>query len=63
MLLFDSAFLIAGGSVLAIACLDHAAQTYGMPWLGAVIKLLLPIAAMLACVYFLQHNAILWWLR
>jgi hypothetical protein len=63
MLLFNSTVLIAGGGVVAIACLDHAAQTYGLPWLGAIVKLLLPLAALLTCVYFLQHNAILWWLR
>jgi hypothetical protein len=63
MMLFDGTLLMAGGSVIAIACLDKVAEQYGFRWLGAAVKILLPLAAMIAGSYFLETNEILRWLR
>ena len=62
-MLFEGALLVAGGSVIAVAWLDRAAESYGFRWLGAAVKILLPLAAMIAGSYFLETNDILGWLR
>lgn len=63
MLLFNGAMLLAGGGVVALACLDKTAESFGWYRLGSIVKILLPIAAFAAGVYFLESNAILRWLR
>lgn len=61
-MLFSSGILLAGGATLAIAGLDKLAEGYGFYWLGTTLKLLLPIAALVAGVYFLETNPMLHWL-
>ncbi len=63
MMLFNGTMLIAGGSVIALVCLEKTADSFGWYWLGSVAKLLIPIAAFAAGVYFIETNAILGWLR
>ena len=61
-MLFTPTIFIAGGAMLAIALLDKTAEAYGFPGLGLTLRILVPIAAMIAGVYFLETNAILRWL-
>ncbi|MFD2681493.1 hypothetical protein [Bacillus seohaeanensis] len=62
-MLFEPMFFIAGGTVLAAALLDKTLEGYGFHALGTVVKIVLPIAAFAAGVYFIETNAILGWLR
>lgn len=62
-MLFGADIIIAGGSVIAIAILDRLADDFGITWLGTAIKLAVPLAALLATVYFIETNPLLRWLR
>lgn len=62
-MLFGPGILIAGGSCIAIAVLDRIAEDCGVQWVSTVLKLAVPLAAMIASVYFLETNALLGWLR
>jgi hypothetical protein len=63
MMLFGSGILIAGGGLLAIALLDTAADQFGFHWLGNIVKIILPIIGFALAIYFLETNAIIWWLK
>lgn len=63
MMLFSGAMLLAGGGVVALACIDKTAESFGWYRIGSIVKILLPIAAFAAGVYFLETNALLEWLR
>lgn len=62
MLLFDSTMLIGGGAVVAVALLDKAAEEFGYHWLGTIAKIILPIAGLVACIYFIETMPILRWI-
>ncbi|MEH7122134.1 hypothetical protein V7127_02695 [Bacillus sp. JJ1773] len=62
-MLFEPIFFIAGGATIALACLDKTLESYGFHALGAVLKIALPIAGLIAGVYFLETNPIVWWLK
>jgi hypothetical protein len=61
--MFSSTVLIAGGTILATALLDKTCEDYGFQALGTVVKILLPIVAFAAGIYFIETNAIMGWLR
>lgn len=61
--MFSTGILLAGGSTIAIALLDKFAESCGIQWLSNILKILVPLTAMILSVYFLQHNAFLRWLR
>ncbi|MBT2722334.1 hypothetical protein [Bacillus sp. ISL-46] len=61
--MFGPGILIAGGSCIALALLDKVAEDCGIQWLGTTLKIIVPVAAMVLSVYFLQTNALLGWLR
>lgn len=61
-MLFTSTIFIGASSILAIALIDKTAEAYGFQAIGLTLKLLVPIAAMLAGVYFLETNALLHWI-
>jgi hypothetical protein len=61
--MFGPGILIAGGSCIALALLDKVAEDCGIQWLGTTLKIVVPVAAMVLSVYFLQTNALLGWLR
>lgn len=61
-MLFTPTIFVAGGTMLAIALLDKTAEAYGFQALGLTLRILVPIVAMIAGVYFLETNAILRWL-
>ncbi|MFD0827088.1 hypothetical protein ACT8ZR_15725 [Neobacillus sp. M.A.Huq-85] len=62
-MLFGPGILIAGGSFIAITLLDKLAEEVGIYWIGTTLKLLIPVIAMVASIYFLETNALLRWLR
>lgn len=61
--MFSTGILIAGGSTIAIALLDRLAEDCGIQWVSTALKIIIPLAAMVASVYFLESNAFLRWLR
>jgi hypothetical protein len=62
-MLFGPGILIAGGSFIAITLLDKFADDCGIYWLGSALKIIIPIVAMVASVYFLETNTLVRWLR
>ncbi|WP_256238448.1 hypothetical protein [Bacillus sp. EB600] len=62
-MLFGPSVLIAGGITIAISLLDKIAEDHGITWLSTSLKLFVPIAAMVASVYFLETNSLLRWLK
>lgn len=62
-MLFTPTLLVAGGATVALACLDKTLDSYGFHTLGTALRIVLPLAALLAGVYFIETNALLGWLR
>lgn len=62
-MLFTAQVLIAGGVTIAVAAIDKTLSNYGYHAFGEIVRIALPIAAMLTGVYFLEHNPILGWLK
>lgn len=62
-MLFSPMILMAGGTTIAIACLDKTLESYGFHALGNVLRVAIPLAALLAGVYFIETNALIGWLR
>ncbi|MDF1507177.1 hypothetical protein PZE06_12070 [Robertmurraya sp. DFI.2.37] len=62
-MLFTPTLLVAGGATVALACLDKTLDSYGFHALGTALRIALPLAALLAGVYFIETNALLGWLR
>jgi len=62
-MLFGPTVLIAGGVTIVISLLDKVAEDCGITWLSTTLKLVVPIVAMAASVYFLETNSLLRWLR
>lgn len=62
-MLFSPMILVAGGATIALACLDKTLDSYGYHTLGNILKIAIPLAALLAGVYFIETNALLGWLR
>lgn len=62
-MLFEPMFFIAGATTIALACLEKTLESFGYHTLGNVLKILIPIAALIAGVYFIETNALLRWLR
>ncbi|MGG3694301.1 hypothetical protein [Heyndrickxia ginsengihumi] len=56
--MINGTMLIAGGSIVLLAVADKTAESYGIYWLGSVVKLLLPIAGLAAAVYFGDSNVV-----
>lgn len=61
-MLFDGAILLAGGATILLACLDKTLESYGFHALGNVLKIAIPIAGLIAGVYFIETNPLLRWL-
>ncbi|MBS4191723.1 hypothetical protein KHA94_16155 [Bacillus sp. FJAT-49705] len=61
-MLFDGAILLAGGVTIILACLDKTLEAYGFHALGNVLKIALPLAGLVAGIYFIETNPILGWL-
>jgi hypothetical protein len=61
-MLFGPGLLVAGGATILMAVIDKSCDELGYQWLGATIKILLPLTGMVLGVYFLETNAIVGWL-
>lgn len=61
-MLFSAELLIVGGATLAVALADKTLSSMGFHMLGDILRILLPIVAFAAAVYFLEFNALIGWL-
>jgi hypothetical protein len=61
--MFGPGIIIAGGSIIAVALLDKVAEECGIGWLSTTLKLLVPVAALVISVYFLQSDAVMRFIR
>ena len=62
-MLFSSGILVAGGATLVLAALDKTLEAYGFGALGTIIRIVLPIAAFAAGIYFIEANDLVRYLR
>lgn len=62
-MLFEPMFFIVGGVTIALACLDKTLEGYGFHALGGILKIAIPLVGLAAGVYFIETNAIIWWLK
>lgn len=62
-MLFTPGLLMAGGTALLLVAIDKTLEDSGIHWIGTVLRIALPLIGMAAGIYFLEHNAILRWLR
>lgn len=56
MLLFSPSVLVAGGVAIGMIALDKTLSSFGFYWLGDILRILLPVAALALGVYFLEYN-------
>lgn len=61
-MLFEPIMLIGGASIIGVAMLDKLAEEYGFPWLGTIVRLILPFAGYVTGIYFIETNLLLKWL-
>lgn len=62
-MLFGPGMLLAAGATIGIALIDKICEEIGIHWLGAAIKMILPIVGFGLAIYFLETNALLRWLK
>ncbi|WP_281202652.1 hypothetical protein [Cytobacillus kochii] len=62
-MLFSGGLLLAAGTTLLVATADSALESYGYGWLGTFLRIALPVAGLITGVYFIEHNALIGWLR
>lgn len=62
-MMFTGTMLLAAGSTILIAAADKTAETYGFHGVGTVLRILLPLAGLVAGVYFIETNALIGWLK
>lgn len=61
--MFSTGLLVSAGITIATAIIDKTLDESGYQWLGTVLRIAIPLAAMALGVYFLQTNEILRWIR
>lgn len=62
-MLFTPGLLLAGGATLVLVAAEKTMEDLGIHWLGTFLRIALPVAGMAAGVYFIEHNALIGWLR
>jgi hypothetical protein len=62
-MMFGTGILLAGGATIVISLVDKLCEELGFHILGTILKLILPIVGFGLCIYFLENNPFLWWLR
>lgn len=60
--MFSAGLLFSAGATIAVALVEKVLDDSGIHWVGTVLKLAIPIAAMALGVYFLEHNSLLHWI-
>lgn len=63
MMLFEPVFFVTAGATIALACVEKTLESYGFHALSNIIKIALPLAGLIAGVYFIETNPILKWLK
>lgn len=61
--MFSSGMIIAAGTTIGVVLLEKFAEECGIMWLGLLIKMALPIIAMITINHFFMTNPILRWLK
>lgn len=61
--MFSTGLLLSAGATITVVLVEKALDNAGYYWLSTIIKIALPFAGMALGIYFLEHNAILRWLR
>jgi hypothetical protein len=61
--MFSTGLLLSAGATIALAVADKFLEETGIQWIGTFLRLAIPITAMVLGVYFLEHNALLRWLK
>jgi hypothetical protein len=61
--MFSTGMLISAGVTVTVALVEKSLDDIGYIWVGTTLRIIIPLASMLLGVYFLEHNALLRWLR
>lgn len=61
--MFSTGLLLSAGATIALAVTDKILEETGIHWLGTLLRIAIPLIGMVLGVYFLQHNALLRWLK
>lgn len=62
-MLFEPGIFLAAAATVSVALLDRIAEDCGFSWLSTTLKLIIPIAAIIASAYFLENNPFLRWIK
>lgn len=62
-MLFSPMILIAGGATIALAVLDKTLSDFGFHALGTTLRIIIPLTALAAGVYFLETNPLIHWIK
>jgi hypothetical protein len=61
--MFSTGLLVSAGVTITAAIVEKSLDELGYMWLGATLRIIIPLASMLLGVYFLEHNPMLRWLK
>lgn len=61
--MFTAGLLFSAGATITIALVDKVLEESGIHWLGTVLRIAIPLAGLALGVYFLEHNAIVRWIK
>lgn len=61
-MLFTPGLIVAAGATIVLVAVEKTLEDFGVHWVGAALKLALPLIGMAVGVYFLETNPILWWI-
>lgn len=62
-MMFSAGLLISAGATIALAVTDKILEESGIHWLGTAVRIIVPLIGMGLAVYFLDHNALLRWIK
>jgi hypothetical protein len=61
--MFSTGLLVSAGITVTAAIVEKSLDELGYMWIGSTLRIIIPLASMVLGVYFLEHNALLRWLR
>lgn len=61
--MFTAGLLFSAGATITVALVDKVLEESGIHWLGTVLRIAIPLAGLALGVYFLEHNAIVRWIK
>lgn len=62
-MLFEPMTIIVGGVTLVAIALEKTLEGYGFHGISTALKILIPVVAFAAGIYFLETNVMLRWIR